>query len=204
MVTGATESDGWLSERNYHGNRDAFVVEIAPAYGRLIDTYLGGSQEDNAYDIAVDDDGYAWVTGTTESSDLDFALPGTTYERQHRRLCGPRPAVPGPRRSADWRWSGWSKYLGGGGQDQGFGVAVDNSGYGWVTGSTKSPDWVFYGSNPYQGGGDAFVMTVRPDGSSRWRTLLGGSAGRRRPSHYGGCFRNGLDHRRDGFGRLGT
>ena len=56
------------------GQYDAFVAEINPsqvgAASLVYSTYLGGSDEDEAYGIAVDGSGNAYVTGFTYS--LDF------------------------------------------------------------------------------------------------------------------------------------
>ncbi len=56
-----------------------------------------------------------------------------------------------------------STYLGGSGQDQGYGIAVDKSSHSYVTGITDSAN--FPTRNPYQGdqgGGDAFITKLAP------------------------------------------
>ena len=73
----------------------------------------------------------------------------------------------------------YSTYLGGGGDDYGFGIAVDSSSNAYVTGETNSTN--FPTVNPLQpanGGGDsdAFVAQVNPTGSALvYSTYLGGS-----------------------------
>jgi hypothetical protein len=56
------------------GQFDAFVAEINPtqvgAASLVYSTYLGGSDQDASYGIAVDGSGNAYVTGFTYS--LDF------------------------------------------------------------------------------------------------------------------------------------
>jgi hypothetical protein len=74
----------------------------------------------------------------------------------------------------------YSTYLGGSGQDIGFGIAVDpNTGDALVTGITYSAD--FPTANPLQpnnGGVNAFVARLSADGSALvYSTYLGGSGG---------------------------
>ena len=77
----------------------------------------------------------------------------------------------------------YSTYLGGSGDDLGFGIAVDGAGNAYVTGQTKSIDFPTEGPSPdgplqaYFGGGnnDAFVTKVRADGTALvYSTYLGG------------------------------
>jgi hypothetical protein len=58
----------------------------------------------------------------------------------------------------------YSTYLGGGDNDHGHSIAIDNSGYAYVTGSTGSSDFPIL--NQYQGdqtGTDAFVTKLIDD-----------------------------------------
>ncbi len=75
----------------------------------------------------------------------------------------------------------YSTYLGGGGQDDGVGIAIDSAGSAYVTGATDSTD--FPTANPYQGmnsgggGGDVFVTKLNASGSAlTYSTYLGGSS----------------------------
>src|SRR5262249_27547893 len=72
----------------------------------------------------------------------------------------------------------FSTFLGGSGDDQGWGIAVDASGNIYLTGSTSSMN--FPTANPLQGasggGYDAFVAKLSASGSSLlFSTYLGGS-----------------------------
>jgi hypothetical protein len=74
-VTGATSSANFPTVNAFqpvaHSSGTAFVTKIAPAGSSLAySTYLGGSNGDSAAGIAVDSSGYAYVAGTTTSSDF--------------------------------------------------------------------------------------------------------------------------------------
>jgi hypothetical protein len=72
----------------------------------------------------------------------------------------------------------YSTYLGGSGDEGGFGVAVDSAGNAYLTGFTDSID--FPTMNPFQpgygGNGEVFVSKLNPSGSAlAYSTYLGGS-----------------------------
>jgi hypothetical protein len=68
----------------------------------------------------------------------------------------------------------YSTYLGGSGNDEGFGIAFDSTGAAYVTGQTASTN--FPGaSNTLTGTANAFVTKIAPDGSSLdYSTYIGG------------------------------
>ena len=118
---------------NYDRSR-ALVIDPILAYS----TYLGGSNIDGAYAIAVAPDDTAFVTGGTFSTDFP-----TTHQLQ--------PNHGGPddfyrdafvtKFSADGSTILYSTYLGGKNEDDGYGIAVDDAGDAYVTGKTQSPDF---------------------------------------------------------------
>jgi hypothetical protein len=73
----------------------------------------------------------------------------------------------------------YSTYLGGSGNDEGYGIAVDSTGNAYVTGHTSSTN--FPTMNPLQpanaGGNDVFVAKINSAGSALvYSTYLGGSS----------------------------
>jgi hypothetical protein len=86
-VTGDTDSVDFPTtagafQTAFGGVRDAFVTKLDPAGAALVySTYLGGSDDDGAWHIAVDLAGTAHVTGGTGSSDFP-----TTAGRSRRPL----------------------------------------------------------------------------------------------------------------------
>ena len=82
-------------------------------------SYLGGSDEDFGYDIAVDADGNVWVTGVTSS-------PGWTVGGFDTSYNGFTDAFVA-KINADGTLA-WSSYLGGSIGDFGYGISVDADG----------------------------------------------------------------------------
>ncbi len=134
-----------------------------PRYPLIIDptllysTYLGGSDDDRGFGIAVDGAGHAYVTGWTESTDFPTQNP---YDNS---LGGSRDAFV-TELNATGNALLHSTYLGGSGDGIGFGIAVDGVGHTYVTGYIDSTDFPTT-TNAYQGtygGGDldAFVAKL--------------------------------------------
>ncbi|MCI0722902.1 MAG: choice-of-anchor D domain-containing protein [Acidobacteria bacterium] len=133
-------------------------------------TSLGGTGFDEAWAIAVDATGNAYVTGDTASPDFPTVSP-----------------IQGPLGSSDvfvakFNSAGsglvYSTYLGGASAEFGFGIAVDANGNAYVTGRTDSTN--FPTASPFQaafgGNADAFLSKLNAAGSALvYSTYLGGS-----------------------------
>jgi M6 family metalloprotease-like protein len=138
-------------------------------------TYLGHGEEDRAMDVAVDDSGYAYVTGYTYSDSFP-TTPGA-YQNYNYNYC----SVFVTKFNKDGSGLVYSTFLNGGASDFGYGIAVDDSGYAYVTGYTGSSYFPTTGG-AYQttyGGGtsDAFVTKLNKAGSGLvYSTFLGGGA----------------------------
>ena len=135
-------------------------------------TYHGGSGSDEGSGIAVDGSGNAYLTGQSNSTNFPTANAlQTTFS-------GGSWDVFVTKLSADGASLVYSTYLGGSGEDEGSGIAVDGSGNAYVTGGTKSTD--FPTANALQptfgGDRDVVVMKLSADGASLvYSTYLGGS-----------------------------
>jgi hypothetical protein len=176
-VTGETMSTDFPTKNPLQpanaGSWAAFVAKINAAGSALVySTYLGGSGGDGGSGIAVDSAGNAYVTGTTASTDfplmnpLQGAFGGGGQHAFVAKLNATGTALV------------YSTYLGGSGNDYGYGIAVDSSGNAYVTGGTYSTD--FPTKNPLQGanagGFDTFVSKINAAGSALvYSTYLGGS-----------------------------
>jgi hypothetical protein len=163
------------------GSTDIFVSKLDPGGQELLySTYLGGSAEDAAYGIAVDESGSAYVTGNTESSDFPVvpseagAGPCHTLQCENGGASNAFVAKLDPNGDA----LVYSTYLGGSGYDAAQGIAIDALGNVYVAGFTQSSD--FPTISPFQstllGTQNAFIAKLSPSGATLLgSTYLGGS-----------------------------
>ena len=150
-------------------DRDSpLIIDPVLAYS----TYLGGSTDDAAYDIAVDSAGNAYVTGFTTSTDFPTA-------HAFQPAYGSNGDAFVTKINADGTTLLYSTYLGGSSDEVGQSIAVDSAGSVYLAGYTGSDD--FPTVNPIQptrhGYHDAFVTKISPNGSALvYSTYLGGSS----------------------------
>jgi hypothetical protein len=153
----------------YDARRPLYIDPVTDTL--IYSTYLGGNLNDSGLGIAVDAVGNAYVTGTTPSSNFPTMDP-----------LQPANDGGGDAFVAKINPSGsafvYSTYLGGSGEEQGYGIAADSAGNAYVTGYTTSTN--FPTMNPLQaangGGADAFVVKLNSAGSALvYSTYLGGS-----------------------------
>ena len=120
------------------GKSEAFVAQFLADGSTLgYSTYLGGSGDDLATSLTLDQDGYAFVSGRTGSPNFPIAHPvQAACFQAGDGACSQDAfvAVLNPAGSA----LAFSSYLGGEGADQGNGLAIDASGSVFLGGSTTS------------------------------------------------------------------
>jgi hypothetical protein len=152
---------------------DGFVTKLTPEGTALVySTYLGGSDNDIGFEIALDSANNAYVTGSTFSSNFPTLNP---YQKA---LSGTSDAFV-TKINADGTTLAYSTYLGGTGGDSGNGIAVDSSGSAYIAAGTTSTDVPMF--SPIQGtngggGVEAFVTRLNPSGTALlFSTYLGGS-----------------------------
>ena len=176
-VVGYTESDNFPirngTSQQFGGISDAFLTKIsADGQQFLFSTYIGGSGYDDAFGVAVDAEGNAYVTGQTVSFDFPVRSAfqtgpgGGGGDVFVTKIATTRSSVI------------YSTYIGGNGIDGGTGIAVDAAGYAYVAGGTTSS--IFPVMAPMQGTmrgvQDAFLLKLTPTGNSLvYSTFLGGT-----------------------------
>jgi hypothetical protein len=177
-VTGDTSSPNFpvrhpLQATFNGGQSDAFVAKIEPRGTAIaFATYMGGSNEDHGFGIALDFARNIYVAGYSNS--VDF--PATQHAFQ--------PASAGGFDAVVFKLTNngqqliYSTYLGGSGDDQGLDIAVDLFGSAHISGQTCSAN--FPTRNPAQaaptGQCAGYAARLDPSGSHLiYSTYLGGS-----------------------------
>ncbi len=114
-----------------------FVAKLSTDGSSLIySTFLGGSEDDEALDIAVDDMGNAYITGETASPDFP-----TTLGAFQEIYAGNGDDVFVTKLNSDGSALIYSTFIGGSGDDEANTIAIDKMGNAYVGGETTSRDF---------------------------------------------------------------
>jgi hypothetical protein len=159
-----------------NGLFDVFVAKVNPN-GTALDYcgYIGGSDNDYGRSIAVDESGSAYITGYTSSNETSFPVSIGPDLTQNGSTDAFVAKVNPNGKKLDY-----CGYIGGIGDDFGYGIAVDISGNAYVTGCTNSTEATFpVLGGPYlvhSGYLDAFAAKVNPQGAElAYCGYIGGS-----------------------------
>lgn len=187
-VAGASNSTDFPTTMNplqgsNSGGYDLIVTKVNPTGSDLVySTYIGGSGFDRSKGIALDSAGNIYVTGNTASSNFPV-------QNAYQGLYGGGTTTTPPEDEGDGflikiNAAGssllYSTYLGGSGNDSGWGIGVDDLGNAYITGWAWSTN--FPVMNPIQaanaGSADAIVLKIDTTqsgaGSMVYSTYLGG------------------------------
>jgi hypothetical protein len=187
-VTGVASHNFPTTSGSYdtvHGvinNDDAFVTKLNSSGNISYSTYLGGTDEDNGFDIAVDTSGKAYVVGSTYSN--------TAFPKKNQfQGCG--FFFPQSLNSLDafltvFNSAGsditYSTCIGGSvTTDQAHGIALDSANNAYVTGFANGGNFPTKNADqPESGGGtDGWIAKFNPnssgDASLIYSTYVGGS-----------------------------
>jgi len=202
-VTGLTASADFPTQNAYQSskpgnglNLDAFLVKLdttqAGAASLIYGTYLGGDGPDYGIGVAVDDAGYAYVSGFTKSANFPTK---NGYQSEYAGGSDEAYILGGGDAfvvKLDTTQSGaagliYGTYLGGSGNEgdtnhEAGDIAIDPAGYIYVIGNTNSTDFPI--KNAYQnsnkGGDDVFIAkldaTQTGHASLIYSTYFGGTS----------------------------
>lgn len=177
-VTGWTNSADFPTANAFQpayggGQFDGWVAKFSAAGTALLySTYLGGRYYDQAHSLVVDANGYAYVTGETNSDNFPLVNPYQSTD------VGTATFISkfNPTGSA----LVYSTFLGGSGGDYGWDIAIDSTGAAYVTGQTYSNNFpVSQGAvqTTRHGTQDSFVSKLNPAGNTLgYSTYLGGAS----------------------------
>lgn len=161
------------------GGSDGFVVKLNAANGQVVyGTFVGGSGADGFNDVVVDSSGNAYAVGQTAST--NFPKTSNAFQGAQGGATDVALAVLNATGGART----YATYLGGSGDDKGYGIALDGNRNAYVSGSTVSTNMDV--KDPYQAakkdGSDGFLAKLQISGSGSplpllYGTYWGGSAG---------------------------
>ena len=179
-VTGWTNSDNFTTTvgvpgPSYSGAFDGFVFKLSASSGQMLyATYLGGSDEDRGYGLALDGQGSAYLTGVTRSADF----PATSEAFDPYYHSGDDAFVAKLNNSGSQIV--YATYLGGISNDYGRSLAVDAQGRAYLSGETASLDFPLSDtafSQDLNGISDAFIAQLDSSGSELvYSSFLGGNS----------------------------
>jgi hypothetical protein len=159
FVTGTSSATWGSPVRAYTGNQDVFVAKLLS--NGLLDwnTFLGSANGDDGYGIALDSSGFVYVTGNSSA----------TWGSPLRVYIGNQDAFVARLNSNGLL--DWNTFLGSGGYDCGYDIALDSRRYIYVTGYSDTA----WGSpvRAYTGNQDAFVAKLNSNGLLDWNSFLG-------------------------------
>ena len=139
-------------------------------------TFLGGGLSDYGRAVSFSSDSSVYICGYSNSVDFPTLNP---YDSILNDGVAATNDVFVSKFSANGGTLVYSTYIGGAGNDRGFGIRAASGGAAFVCGTTSSTD--FPTAGPIQaanaGGSDAFVLKLAPAGDSLvYSTYLGGSS----------------------------
>jgi hypothetical protein len=191
LVTGSTRSSNfpvttnalqrYLNQNtNFTDFDDSFFAELSPGAGLVnYATFLGGTNYDLPFQMAVDASGAAYIVGFTQSKDY----PRTSTNFYSQVISNTAfPDVFVTKLNPSFTNLDYSVTFGGNARDVAWGVAVDSLGRASITGETASTDFptngvtgIMRGVN--SGGIDAFIAQLNATGTAfTYSAYMGGAA----------------------------
>lgn len=186
------EGNAWIATGGIASDVDVRIVKVGPGGQKEFARRLGGQNLDSANAITIDPEGGAVVAGVTYSDDFPTTVNAFQKETGGGTLTavgggGPFPVDAFVAKISKAGSTVFSSYLGGKGDEEAYGVSVDQTGDIFVVGETSSTDFPIKGAfqEAFAGPGitrvgetargDAFVTKVLRNGEALgYSTFLGG------------------------------
>ncbi|MBN2206051.1 MAG: hypothetical protein JW742_01485 [Candidatus Aminicenantes bacterium] len=175
-VAGGTRSTDFpilkALDPTHNGDSDAFVAHLGTDGALKSSSYLGGSQTDIGWDIAVGPDLSVVITGYTYSANFPVKK---AYDKKWNGAADVFLIKLNSRASAVV----FSTFFGGSEWDDSKALAMDSLGSIYFTGETLSPDMPVlnaFDATYNGGGGDGYVAKFSKGGSLIYSTYFGGGS----------------------------
>ena len=172
IIVGRAEYTGLTlrsSTMGWQNGADGFVAVFDESCGRF-PTFFGGTKDEHAEDVAVDNSGNIYITGWTKSSNL----PATVGAHQ-TSLSGTQDAFVAKFDAMGNRV--WATYYGGSASETGTGITTDGSSV-YMVGYTTSTNNIATAGTwlPVCSGLNAngFLVKFNSSGVRQWGTYIGG------------------------------
>ena len=161
-----------VDNRTSQGRTDVFVTKLDADGSQVWTRIVGGPGTDQAYSLALDPGGNVLITGSFQST-VDFDPTGGV---DNHTADGAYEDVFVTKLAADGSYA-WTRTLGAGGSDRGWGIAADAAGNVLVTGSFRyTVDFdptAGVDEHISNGGYDIFALKLASDGSYVWAQTIG-------------------------------
>lgn len=159
------------------GGNDLYLSKYAADGSYVWTKVTGGSSAEQSYGIAIDSQDNVYIAGSFNSSNVNFNKFGGTDTHSSAGL----QDIFLTKYNADGTY-GWTKSIGGTGNDIGFAVGVDASDNVFVTGGFSGTNIDFNdsaGNDLHSSAGvyDVFITKHTSDGTYGWTRTFGGSSG---------------------------
>jgi hypothetical protein len=159
---------GYKLEGSILAPTDTLIIDPMPHL--FFGTYIGGGSDEYANEITIDEAGYTYVTGHTQSLN-NIATVGA-HQGTFTAVFDVFVAKFSPEGNRIW-----GTYIGGSSFDRAYGIDYNN-GHLYIVGSTLSPDFSTVGA--YQeftiDNDDAFIAKFDTTGTRLWCTYYGGDS----------------------------
>jgi hypothetical protein len=181
IITGNTYSTNYPTTMGAYnvgyngGSTDIILTKMNKGGSAFVfSTYMGGSQDENSFNLVTDSYGNYFITGNTNSS--DFPVTNSVYDKIFNGIFDIFLSGVNYNGSALIH----STFIGGSDYDCGTYLSSDNNGDFYIAGSTSSTDYpttIGAYDRSYGGIEDAFIIKMKSDATAPvFSTYLGGSA----------------------------